>query len=341
MEQVSEVILRQLPQLAHGKVHLLNPPADGLFRELISDDRIVGLSTGSRGDFQRLLAMGADVQFQAFPQIDEPADCIILVLPREKQKLAMLLHAATGQLAPNGCLWLVGANRSGIKSSPAVLRRFFKHVEKLDSARHCSLFEAREVQLLEPFKPDDYEARWQLQLADKTLEMVSLPGVFAHGRLDPGSRLLLDVLHDLRPSGRVLDFASGCGVIGLSILAAGGGAELTLLDDSALAMESGARSMRANGLAAHLLSSDGLSEVEGTFDWIISNPPFHRGVDNDLDIAASFFRDAGTFLSEKGRIVIVFNRHLPYTGWLRNHFKYVDCLAQNRAFIVIQASKTK
>ena len=108
-----------------------------------------------------------------------------------------------------------------------------------------------------------------------------------------------------------------------------------------MAIESGARSLRANGLSARLLASDGLSEAEGVFDWIISNPPFHRGVDNDFDIAASFFRDAGTFLSEKGRIVIVFNRHLPYTGWLRNHFQFVDCLAQNRAFIVIQASKTK
>ncbi|MEE4217313.1 MAG: methyltransferase [Xanthomonadales bacterium] len=341
MERVSEVILRQLPQLAPGVVHLVNPPADGLFRELLADDRKVGISTGSRGDFQRLLAMGANVRFEAFPLVIEPADCIILVLPREKQKLAMLLHAVSGQLAPRGRLWLVGANRSGIKSSPAMLRHVFKNVVKKDSARHCSLFEAWDAQALEPFNSGDYETRWPLQTATGSLEMVSLPGVFAHGRLDPGTGLLLDVLQDLQPSGRILDFASGCGVIGLSILAADDKAGLTLLDDSALAIEAGARSLQANGLTARLLPSDGLSEADGAFDWIISNPPFHRGVDNDFDIAASFFRDAGTFLSEKGRIVIVFNRHLPYTGWLRNHFKSVNCLAQNRAFIVIQASKTK
>ena len=341
MEQVSEVILRQLPQLTSGVLHLVNPPADSLFRALLTEGREVGISTESRGDYQRLLAMGATVRFEAFPQIDEPADCIILVLPREKQKLAMLLHAVSRQLAPGGRLWLVGAKRAGIKSSPTVLKRFFKNIEKKDSARHCSLFEARDIQTLEPFNPDDYETRWQLHTAASSLEMVSLPGVFAHGRLDPGSGLLLSVLQDLKPCGRILDFASGCGVIGLSILAAGGGPGLTLLDDSALAIESGARSLRANGLAARLLPSDGLAEAHGVFDWIISNPPFHRGVDNDFDIAASFFRDAGTFLSEKGRIVIVFNRHLPYTGWLRNHFQFVNCLAQNRAFIVIQASKAK
>lgn len=341
MEQVSEVILRQLPQLAPGVVHLVNPPADGLFRKLLADDREPAISTGSRGDFKRLLAMGANVRFEAFPQLVEPADCIILVLPREKQKLAMLLHAVSGHLAHGGRLWLVGANRSGIKSSPTVLKRFFKNVVKKDSARHCSLFEAWDTQALAPFNPGDYESRWPLQTAARSLEMVSLPGVFAHGRLDPGTGLLLSVVQDLKPSGRILDFASGCGVIGLSILAASDKARLTLLDDSALAIESGARSLQANGLAARLVPSDGLSEAEGEFDWIVSNPPFHRGVDNDFDIAASFFRDAGTFLSEKGRIVIVFNRHLPYTGWLRNHFKSVNCLAQNRAFIVIQASNAK
>ena len=341
MERVSEVILRQLPQLPRGLVHVVDPPADGLFRELLADDRQVALFTGSRGDFLRLRAMGTNVRYEAFPRGGEAADCIVLVLPREKEKLAMMLHASAGQLAPGGRLWLVGPNRAGIKSSPTVLKRYFTCVEKRDSARHCSLFEAREPRRLKPFNPDDYEARWQLQQGGKALELVSLPGVFAHGRLDPGTELLLGVLHDLKPSGRILDFASGCGVIGLSILSAGDEADVTLLDNSALAIESGIRTFKANGLEARSLPSDGLLEAEGPFDWIVSNPPFHRGVDSDFDIAASFFRDAGTFLSEKGRIVVVFNRHLPYTGWLRNHFKSVNCLAQNQAFIVIQASKTK
>ena len=75
--------------------------------------------------------------------------------------------------------------------------------------------------------------------------------------------------------------------------------------------------------------------------WIISNPPFHRGVDHDLDIAADFYRRAGTFLAENGRIRVVFNRHLPYTGWARQSFNRVDCLAQTREFTVIEASNTK
>ena len=63
------------------------------------------------------------------------------------------------------------------------------------------------------------------------------------------------------------------------------------------------------------------------------------GVDNDLDIAADFFRGAGTFLKANGRIVVVFNRHLPYERWIRERFRVVDRLAQSREYTVIQASK--
>jgi 16S rRNA (guanine1207-N2)-methyltransferase len=98
---------------------------------------------------------------------------------------------------------------------------------------------------------------------------------------------------------------------------------------------------RLDHLDAALLASDGLAELTGTFDWIISNPPFHKGVSNDLDIASRFFREAGTFLANRGNIVIVCNRHLPYAGWLRNHFEQVELLDENEGFAVIQASSPR
>ncbi len=171
--------------------------------------------------------------------------------------------------------------------------------------------------------------------------MVSLPGVFAHGRLDNGSRLLLKSLESLNPGGRILDFACGNGVIAASLLATGARADLTLLDVSALAIESSRLTLARNELKAALLPSDGLTEVSGKFDWIVSNPPFHRGVSNDLEIAARFFSQAGTFLAERGRIVIVCNRHLPYASWLQNHYEQVERLDENDEFVIIQAGKPR
>ena len=110
-----------------------------------------------------------------------------------------------------------------------------------------------------------------------------------------------------------------------------------MLDSSALAIESSRQTLEANGMQAELLASDGLGEVAGRYDWIVSNPPFHRGVSNDLDIAADFFRMAGTFLAENGRIVVVFNRHLPYSKWLEQAFGKVERLAGNGEYIVVGA----
>jgi 16S rRNA (guanine1207-N2)-methyltransferase len=83
-----------------------------------------------------------------------------------------------------------------------------------------------------------------------------------------------------------------------------------------------------------------LSSVEvDRFDWIVSNPPFHRGVRNDFDVAAAFFREAGTFLRETGRMVVVFNRHLPYPQWLQGAFGSVERLAESGEYTVIEAGR--
>jgi 16S rRNA (guanine1207-N2)-methyltransferase len=253
----------------------------------------------------------------------------------------MLLEAAACRLRANGRLWLAGAKRAGIASAPRRLEQRFDRVAKLDSACHCSLFEASQPRVSEPFSLDHYESAWHICHAGKTLELRSLPGVFAHGRLDRGTRLLLDTLEERPVRGRVLDFASGCGVIGASVLQTAANAEVVLLDDSALAIEAGRRTLAANGLKAVSIASNGFSELSGRYDWIVSNPPFHRGVEQDVGISADFFYEAGTFLSENGRIRVVFNRHLPYTGWARQSFNRVDCLVKTREFTVIEASNTK
>jgi len=341
MERSSQLVLRSEARLRPGPILLLNPPRDTLFRQLQSDERPVRVSTQDHGDYRWLSSGGASVSFDLLPESDSSCRTVILNLPREKERLAMMLHALSAWMSDDARLWLVGENKAGIKSAPRYLRQHFRNVAKLDSARHCGLFEASAPHNERPFDLDAYATAWNVDFAGQRIEVISLPGVFAHGRVDKGSRLLLDSLEKLRPEGKILDFACGSGVIGCALLAAGASADLTFLDVSALAIEASGRSLSLSGLKGALLPSDGLSELEGRYDWIISNPPFHRGVSNDLEIAANFFTEAGTFLTENGRIVIVCNRHLPYASWLQNHFDRVERLDENSEFIIIQAGKPR
>jgi 16S rRNA (guanine1207-N2)-methyltransferase len=339
MERSSEVILRNEAKLPGAGLMLINPPRDSLRRRLEQSGRPVRLFTQNHGDFcWHASSSKKTVRFGLLPAPDETASTVILTLPREKDLLTMMLHALSCSLPPDSRLWLVGENKAGIKSSRQYLERFFRQVSKLDSARHCVLFEASQPSPETSFDSASYVKHWQALFACHSLDIVSLPGVFAHGRLDPGSQMLLDALEGLQPNGKILDFACGSGVIGCSLLAANRAIELTLLDVSAIALESSRRTLEMNALQAHLLPSDGLDQVEGRFDWIVSNPPFHRGVRNDLDIAANFFAATGTFLTGNGRIVIVCNRHLPYEQWLRTHFDQVERLCANDRFAVIMAA---
>jgi len=238
-------------------------------------------------------------------------------------------------------LWLVGENHAGIKSAGKYLAACFRDVSHLDNARHCGLYQAAAPVREKPFALADFERNWATNYAGNSINVVSLPGVFAHGRLDPGSQLLLQTLEQLQPGGKILDFACGSGIIACALLSADNQADLSLLDVSALAIESSRRSLHENGFKAVLLPSDGLAELRGKFDWIVSNPPFHRGVSNDLEIAARFFSEAGTFLSDRGRIVIVCNRHLPYASWLENHFNQVVRLDETAEFTIIQAGNPR
>jgi len=337
LEAVSQVILRNEGRLAAGPVLLINPPRDGLARQLAQDGHVVRCLTHDFGDYRWLESAGVDVAYGAIPEPLGSERTIILRLPREKNLLNMLLHAIADRMDPAAALWLVGENRAGIKSAPRHVRKHFQSVAVLDSARHCGLLEAVGTLVDLPFDLADYAVVWSAGYAGRELQLRSLPGVFAHGRLDRGTALLLEVLESLRPGGRILDFACGCGILGAALLSTDEAAQVTLLDSSALAVESSLMTLAANGLRGEVMPSDGLNELGGRFDWIISNPPFHRGIANDLDVAAEFFCRAGTFLAENGRIVIVFNRHLPYVRWLQSAFDRVDRLAENEEFTVIQA----
>jgi 16S rRNA (guanine1207-N2)-methyltransferase len=355
VETTSQLILRNEARLPRGAVVLIDAPRDGLLRQLQSRERAVRVSTHDFGNFRWFRAGGAAAAYEAVPTLAGDEQTIILHLPREKERLKMLLHAVAAQMNPaplidadtdaGARLWLIGENRAGIKSAGRYLQRAFERVATLDKARHCGLLEAAGPVPGLPFNVDDYARDWSVNHGGHEIHLRTLPGVFAHGRLDRGTALLLEALQGLHPSGRVLDFACGSGIVGLALLAA---AECdlrpTLLDNSALAIESAQRSLTASGLDAQavtLLPSDGLCELGAgaRFDWIVSNPPFHRGVRNDLDVAAEFFRHAGSFLAEQGKMVVVFNRHLPYAPWLQSAFQAVERLAESGEFTVMRLGR--
>lgn len=341
MMPVSQIIWKNRQKLDRDKPLLLVcPEADALAVNLESEGFEVTALCHSYASHEQLGAAGIKSDFQVAPQAGGVHEQVVLFQPREKSLLNMMLSLCGASLSQGGQLWLAGANRAGIRSAGKRLGDFFGEHRKVDSARHCALYLAENPVGDTASDLESYRESWTFSAAGREWRIVSLPGVFAHGRLDEGSRLLLDTLtnSDLKDElgGRILDFACGAGVIGIPLAGSIPGSQLTLLDNSAIAMRCAQQSLRVNGISAELVASDGLGQFIKTstqpFDWIVSNPPFHSGVQTDPGIVERFSRDCSAVLKPGGRLCLVANVHLPYGRLLDELFDSVQVIASDRGY---------
>ena len=341
MHPVSRIIARNLPRHDACERGLwVNPEPDDCWRQMAGICPSLRLSCQDYGSYRYLQRTGAAAGFGAVPDdAGREYDWIILNLPRQKALLGMLLDCAAAQLAHNGKVWLAGENRAGIKSAVKPLQARFSQVRKLDHAKHCTLFEAAGVIGNASFDPVDYREQWPLEFEALKLTVVSYPGVFAHGRLDTGTALLLNVVQGLSIQGEVLDFACGAGVIGACIAGLNGHAQVTLLDNNALALRACQETLETNHLRGTVLASDGLAELRGSYDLVISNPPVHAGVKTDTGLSMRLLDAVHDHIRPGGRLIMVANIHLPYEKWLGQRFRRCRQLASDTHFKVIAAEK--
>ncbi len=273
------------------------------------------------------------VQF-GVPDVSELAGRLVIVLwPKAKAAGQALISMLSQQL--DSC-YVVAANDAGGKSIGNALKDHASESSKMDSARHCSLWNIR-------LKKPESTANW-LRFASSfqsgDLSFMTLPGVFGHGKLDQGTALLLE--HVPAPAhGKVLDLGCGSGVIGLTMKSRSPALDVTLTDVDAMALRSAELNSARLGLGAETIASDGLERVEGRFDYIFSNPPFHQGKRTDYEFALRLFRDAKQHMTRDGQLWIVANRHLAYEEWASEAFRSAEVMVQSNGFKLICASDPK
>ena len=338
MYAVSQIIERNLHRRSPGgSVLWINPETDDGWHAVTPFCTSLKLFSQDHGCYTSLHKTGANIEFSAFPVTTGKYDWIIVNLPRQKALLAMLLDCAADLLAGDGVLWLAGENKAGIKSAGKLLKQHFAQVRKIDNARHCGLFEASTRLNQDSFDPLGYRQHWLMNCADSEIQVFSYPGVFAHGRLDNGTALLLDTLATLSPTGDVLDFACGAGLIGACIAAQHADARVTLLDTSALALRATEETLKVNGLNGTVLASDGLAQIDSRYDMVVSNPPIHIGIKTDNQLGMRLLESVHDHIRPGGKLVMVANVHLPYEKWLSKRFKRFGEISANENYKVIEA----
>jgi len=331
MDPRSEVILRQA-ELFGGNLLLAGLPSDDLLGHL---PNARGWSWHA-GDQQRLQArFGERCLFGVTPP-PQPFDAAVLFLPKSRELSDYLLRALASRLADKP-LYLVGEKRGGIERAARQLEAFGTP-RKLDSARHCQLWQLTVRDAPDAPVLEDLAQRFTLDLPDGPLEIVSLPGVFSHGRLDRGSALLLTQLDDV-PRGRVLDFGCGAGVLGSALKRRYPESELVLLDVDAFAVQSSRMTLAANQLQAEVIAADGIDGAPTGLAAIVSNPPFHQGVHTDYQASETLFQRAASHLVPNGELRLVANAFLKYPALIEAALGPCQTLSEADGFRIYRAKR--
>ena len=159
-------------------------------------------------------------------------------------------------------------------------------------------------------------------------------GVFSKGEVDYGTATLLKALPE-EMNGRILDLGCGWGAVGVSLGRAYPDCDIVMSDVNRRALELSEKNAKANGVSVQIVESDGLENVPGSFDYIITNPPIRAG----KQVIYKMFSDSAEKLTEKGQLYLVIRKQQGAESalkYLKTIFSEVDTIEKSGGFWVIR-----
>jgi len=163
-------------------------------------------------------------------------------------------------------------------------------------------------------------------------------GVFSADHIDYATQFFLNHVEVKPTDCRILDLASGNGVIANEIFKQNPESEFHLMDDSYLAVASAKMNISGEKIFHHFNNDLILFEDE-YFDIIVTNPPFHFEYEINIQIPLALFKDCHRCLKIGGSLQIVSNKHLNYKTHLLSVFKVVEVVAEDKKFVVYKCVK--
>src|SRR6266568_2629181 len=280
------------------------------------------------------------------------------------------LQVAAYALKPGGCLYVVGAKDRGVLSMAKRMRSFFGNLETLIISKGqrvvCSHIENNSLDqhsqeglphtnamsdaqnVVAPLVGASPHANTVSDTQDVVAplagaRLTNLPDLltttFAEGKLDEGTRLLVDAL-EVHATDIALDIGCGAGYLGMHIAHVASKGHVTMVDASLVAVDAARNIVEQSGMTnVQVLANNGIQAVKAQrFDLIVTNPPFHLGGIRTTEIGERFIREAAQVLRPRGRFYLVANRFLKYEPTMRTCFHSVEEVGGNTRYKVLLAT---
>lgn len=335
----SEVLIRQYNYLS-GRVLFINAPTDDLLSHL-EDNIDPSVWTWNFNDLQYFQSQQANVNFGVeFPEGE--FDQAVIFVPKSKEMLNYLLHNVASHLAKGSSVFLVGEKKGGIERAAKQLLPFGQSL-KLDSARHCQLWQMTLDATIAKKALKDWAQRYTVETPNGELKICALPGVFSQNRLDIGTATLLPYLSQVT-SGKIADFGCGAGVISAYLAKLNPKNRIFAMDVDAFALASTQMTFEENQLTPEQIeikAVTGIADAPLFLHAIVSNPPFHMGIETDYNASETLCKTSRRHLKSGGELWIVANRFLNYPTLIEQNFGRCTVKADQQGFKVLFASTQK
>ncbi|MGB0668703.1 MAG: methyltransferase [Porticoccaceae bacterium] len=267
-------------------------------------------------------------------------DTVVYRVSKERASNHHIINQAGQLLKPGGSLWLSGEKNEGIKTYVKQACALFGDRTHAEKRGVCYRASVQLVELLaEPLDDKQYPSIRFIELPEGS-SFYSKPGIFGWDKLDRGSTFLIDHLPQFltrfsRQPQSLLDLGCGYGYLAweghrLGIT------QLTATDNNAAALAAAEKNLsQIDNLEYSVVAADAGDLVQGNFDLLLCNPPFHQGFTVDGSLGNKFLNSANRLLAPNGQALFVVNSFIPLEQRATHFFRQVEVLANNGSFKLV------
>ena len=176
----------------------------------------------------------------------------------------------------------------------------------------------------------------KVTLLGQSFTFLTDSGVFSKRMVDYGSQVLLNTL-DFEKGKTLLDLGCGYGPLGIS-LAKVQGVKPTMVDINNRAIDLAKQNAQKNGVEADIFQSNIYEEVNGAFDYIISNPPIRAG----KQVVHTIISESINYLKVGGNLTIVIQKKQgapSAKAKMEEIFGNVEILKRDKGYYILRSEK--